>query len=104
LWFREYYDSRCAHTGPPITTPAARSSTLENWVREFQRFAPDIDVQTYYGSQKEREEQRYHLKTQHRNGELEVLITTYDLAFRQDDQKFLKKKLEFEASGLSQSF
>lgn len=44
------------------------------------------------------------MKTQHRNGELEVLITTYDLAFRQDDQKFLKKKLEFEASGLSQSF
>lgn len=77
-----------------------RSSTLENWVREFQRFAPEIDVQTYYGSQKEREELRYQLKEQHRAGELEVLLTTYDLAYRADDQKFLRKKLEFEASRL----
>lgn len=52
------------------------SSTLENWLREFQKFCPGIKVQAYYGSQKEREELRYELQDE----EYDVLVTTYTIA------------------------
>lgn len=63
------------------------SSTLENWLREFNKFCPDIIVQAYYGSQAEREELRYEL----RSTEYDVLVTTYNLASgSSNDFKFLK--------------
>lgn len=98
FWFRETSIRFPKEKQHSLTSLRISSSTLENWVREFQRFAPEIDVQTYYGSQKEREELRYQLRAQYQQGELEVLLTTYDLAFRADDQRFLRKKLEFEVS------
>ncbi|GJJ06223.1 hypothetical protein Clacol_000413 [Clathrus columnatus] len=64
------------------------SSTLENWLREFNRFAPSINVQAYYGSQKEREELRFELK----NNAWDVLVTTYNLAQGDErDRKFFRK-------------
>ena len=35
------------------------SSTIENWLREFQNFSPRLIVEAYHGSQVERAEQRY---------------------------------------------
>ncbi|KAJ7497352.1 SNF2 family N-terminal domain-containing protein [Mycena latifolia] len=73
------------------------SSTLENWCREFARFAPSIAVQTYYAGKEERAELRQTLldtqrcKSQTGNG-WEVLITTYNLAQGDDrDRKFFRK-------------
>ncbi|KAJ6499246.1 SNF2 family N-terminal domain-containing protein [Mycena sanguinolenta] len=73
------------------------SSTLENWCREFARFAPTIAVQTYYAGKEERVELREMLidtqrcKSQTDNG-WEVLITTYNLAQGDDrDRKFFRK-------------
>ncbi|EJD36051.1 hypothetical protein AURDEDRAFT_117177 [Auricularia subglabra TFB-10046 SS5] len=69
------------------------SSTLENWVREFERFAPSIGVQTYYGGQKDRAELRATLvdKADKAAG-WEVLVTTYNLAQSSDlDRKFLRR-------------
>lgn len=67
---------------------ACRSSTLENWLREFDRFAPSINVQAYYGSQKEREGLRFEL----RNKAWDVLVTTYNLAQGDErDRKFFRK-------------
>ncbi|KAG9006776.1 hypothetical protein FRB94_000460 [Tulasnella sp. JGI-2019a] len=64
-------------------------STLENWVREFQRFAPDIDVRTYYGSQNDRVELRYELAS---SDEWDVVLTTYNFAAgNEHDRKFFKK-------------
>ncbi|KAG8933843.1 hypothetical protein FRC03_004948 [Tulasnella sp. 419] len=69
------------------------ASTLENWVREFERFAPGISVQTYYGAQNERSELRYQLLA---NRSWDVLVTTYNLAQGSDlDRKFFKK-IEWE--------
>ncbi|KAI5962672.1 FUN30 [Candida pseudojiufengensis] len=69
-----------------IVVPA---STIENWIREFNKFCPEIKVQAYYGSQKEREELRYEL--QDRN--YEVLVTTYSMACGSpQDAKFLKNQ------------
>ncbi|KAL0956558.1 hypothetical protein HGRIS_002695 [Hohenbuehelia grisea] len=73
------------------------SSTLENWCREFARFAPDISVQTYYAGKEERSELRQTLydtmRSSSRSGEgWEVLITTYNLAQGDEkDRKFFRR-------------
>jgi len=66
------------------------SSTLENWAREFQRFCPDIEVQTYYGTQADRAELGYQLV---RDENVEVVLTTYTIASgtNKDDKKFFRK-------------
>ena len=33
-------------------------AVLDNWAKEFARFAPDIPVVTYYGTKEERAEAR----------------------------------------------
>jgi SWI/SNF-related matrix-associated actin-dependent regulator 1 of chromatin subfamily A len=71
-----------------------RSSTLENWVREFAHFAPSIAVQTYYGGKDDRPALRQTLleTLASRSTPWEVLITTYNLATGDDkDRKFLRK-------------
>ncbi|KIY73104.1 hypothetical protein CYLTODRAFT_342981 [Cylindrobasidium torrendii FP15055 ss-10] len=71
------------------------SSTLENWVREFERFVPSINVQTYYGSKDERMELRMSLlETQPSKDNSDgwnVLLTTYNLAQGEGDRKFFRK-------------
>ncbi|KZO95630.1 hypothetical protein CALVIDRAFT_578074, partial [Calocera viscosa TUFC12733] len=70
------------------------SSTLENWLREFRRFAPSLNVQSYYGSQAERQMRRAELRPE--DADWDVLITTYNLAQGAEaDRKFFSKKLEF---------
>ncbi|KAI5965429.1 FUN30 [Candida theae] len=71
--------------GPHLVVVPA--STIENWIREFNKFCPDIKVQAYYGSQSEREELRYELQ----DADFDVLVTTYSLACGSpQDAKFLK--------------
>lgn len=54
------------------------SSTLENWLREFQKFCPSLKIEPYYGSQQERADLREILE---RNaGQYDVVVTTYNLA------------------------
>ena len=76
----------------------ARSSTLENWCREFERFAPSITIETYYGGKNDRPYLREKLlRTQLGNDtrkgkSWEVLITTYNLAVGDAlDKKFFRK-------------
>ncbi|KAH7927144.1 hypothetical protein BV22DRAFT_1193850 [Leucogyrophana mollusca] len=83
------------HHGPHLVV--VPSSTLENWCREFARFAPSISVQTYYAGKEERPMLRQTLlDTQRRNSKdgtgWEVLITTYNLAQGDDrDRKFFRR-------------
>lgn len=72
------------------------ASTLENWTREFERFAPDIDVQTYYGTQGERAELRSHLRELFKQDKLEVVLASYTQVSSKDDLVFFRKKLQFE--------
>ncbi|GAA6005929.1 hypothetical protein JCM10207_007278 [Rhodosporidiobolus poonsookiae] len=70
------------------------SSTLDNWMREFSVFAPNLVVMSYYGSQGERAEIRHELRKME---ELDVVVTTYNIATGSpDDQKFLKRKMDFK--------
>ncbi|KAK6336479.1 hypothetical protein TWF696_002029 [Orbilia brochopaga] len=50
-------------------------STLENWLREFQRFCPTLKVEVYYGTAKERTSIRDDLFA---NSDFNVLVTTYN--------------------------
>ncbi|KAF2217910.1 hypothetical protein CERZMDRAFT_31463 [Cercospora zeae-maydis SCOH1-5] len=69
-------------------------STLENWLREFEKFAPDIQVRPYYGSQAERAELQADLEAHEH--EIDVIVTTYDMAVKESDNKFLRKFGPFE--------
>jgi SWI/SNF-related matrix-associated actin-dependent regulator 1 of chromatin subfamily A len=92
----------------PTDNVLERSSTLENWCREFARFAPSISVQTYYAGKEERPLLRQTLLDTQRSsskndGGWEILITTYNLAQGDDrDRKFFRR-VEWDVS-LQNSF
>ncbi|KAI0355573.1 hypothetical protein OH77DRAFT_1479228 [Trametes cingulata] len=72
------------------------SSTLENWCREFQKFAGDnINVETYYADKNDRPKLREMLNNSmasRKPGGWNVLITTYNLAQGDDhDRKFFRR-------------
>ncbi|PIA92751.1 ATP-dependent helicase fft2 [Cercospora beticola] len=69
-------------------------STLENWLREFEKFAPDIAVRPYYGSQAERAELQADLEAN--QDTTDVIVTTYDMAVKESDNKFLRRFGPFE--------
>ncbi|EJT46430.1 chromosome organization and biogenesis -related protein [Trichosporon asahii var. asahii CBS 2479] len=91
--FLAHLKERGIHGPHMIFVPA---STLENWTREFERFAPDINVDTYYGSQAERVELRSELKHKFRAGKLEVVLASYTQVTSHDDLSFFKKKIDFK--------
>ena len=70
-------------------------STLENWLREFRKFSPELYVEPYYGSQAERGEQRALIEDNRMD--INVIVTTYDMAKGRSmidgnvDAKFLRK-------------
>lgn len=66
-------------------------STLENWCREFERFSKKVNFTPYYGSQAERFESQDTIRDNIETGNCDVIITTYDLAYRKEDNAFLRK-------------
>ena len=64
-------------------------STLENWLREFREFCPELDVRPYYANQNERPEIREHIENDREV--INVIITTYTIAKMKEDNKFLRK-------------
>ncbi|KAK3675712.1 DNA-dependent ATPase fun30 [Recurvomyces mirabilis] len=67
-------------------------STIANWLREFGRFAPDLRVVPYYGTQAERAEQRVRIEDEFH--EIDVVVTTYDVAVKVEDNQFLRKQID----------
>lgn len=66
-------------------------STLENWAREFKHFSEEINFKIYYGGQNERFEMQEDILDQIGEGSIDVVLTTYDLCGRPEDNKFLRK-------------
>lgn len=66
-------------------------STLENWLREFEHFSSTVNIQPYYGSQAERFEKQDDIRENIETGNCDVIVTTYDLAYRKEDNAFLRK-------------
>ncbi|KAI9491570.1 SNF2 family N-terminal domain-containing protein [Zychaea mexicana] len=68
------------------------TSTLDNWLREFERFCPDLNVYGYYGTQAERFDMREELMDEETKGDYQVIVTTYTVATGNvDDRKFLRR-------------
>lgn len=66
------------------------TSTLDNWLREFERFCPTLKVHGYYGTQDERLDMREELMEN--IDEYNVIVTTYTIATgAKDDRSFLRK-------------
>jgi len=63
-------------------------STLENWLREFENFSPGLNVVPYYGSQAERPTLQQKIEDDF--SEIDVIVTTYDMTVKPDDNKFLR--------------
>ncbi|XP_077216918.1 ATP-dependent DNA helicase DDM1-like isoform X2 [Tasmannia lanceolata] len=55
-------------------------STLSNWVNEFSRFAPSINVVLYHGGRKERNEIRQKFKHKAIGPKFPVFVTSYEIA------------------------
>ncbi|KAF2252776.1 hypothetical protein BU26DRAFT_560131 [Trematosphaeria pertusa] len=66
-------------------------STLENWAREFEHFSDRINIEVYYGRQPERLAKQEDILEGVANGHIDVVLTTYDLAFKKEDNAFLRK-------------
>lgn len=62
-------------------------STLENWLREFARFAPSLKVVPYYGDDKARPGLAAEITDDY---EIDVVVTTYDMTSKPADNKFLR--------------
>ncbi|QPG75589.1 hypothetical protein FOA43_002946 [Brettanomyces nanus] len=78
----------CGSPSPHLIVVPA--STLENWLREFEKFAPSLDVRPYYGSQVAREDLRMQLED---DDGYDVLVTTYSMATGGKlDQAFLRSR------------
>ncbi|CAR22389.1 DNA-dependent ATPase FUN30 [Lachancea thermotolerans CBS 6340] len=86
--FLSYLKQNNEHGPHLVVVP---SSTLENWLREFNKFCPDMKIEPYYGSQQERAELRDILEDN--DGQYDVIVTTYNLASgNKHDVSFLKNR------------
>jgi SWI/SNF-related matrix-associated actin-dependent regulator 1 of chromatin subfamily A len=65
------------------------SSTLENWLREFQQFSPQLHVEPYYGKAAQRKEQQWAIEEE--GDSVKVIVTTYQIAASDKDNQWLRK-------------
>lgn len=82
-----YLKEKLHNRGPHLIVVPA--STLDNWDRELSLWCRHLDVLVYHGSQKERHETRIRIL----DGDLsfEIILTTYNMVFSEDDKKLFKK-------------
>ncbi|KAM0320149.1 hypothetical protein ACHAO8_000744 [Botrytis cinerea] len=74
-------------TGPHVVFgPAA---VFENWCQEFQKFAPKLAIQPYHGPAAERVELAESILEN--RDEINVIVSTYDMAVKPADNKFFRK-------------
>ena len=69
------------------------SSTMDNWRKELDTWAPGLKVVTYWGAQDERR----HLRLQLVQDELEydIILTTYNMVISSAEDRVLFKKMAF---------
>ncbi|ORX75474.1 hypothetical protein BCR32DRAFT_210263 [Anaeromyces robustus] len=70
------------------------SSTKDNWLREFEKWCPELKVRAYYGSQFERAELRHELRETKES--YNIILTTYQLASSQKEDRCFLKHINFK--------
>ncbi|QDS67876.1 hypothetical protein FKW77_007984 [Venturia effusa] len=76
------------------------TSTLENWLREFKRFAPALNCEPYSGKQSERSDRQMEMEeymADETNTPIHVIVTTYQLAASAKDNTWLRKTFSFNS-------
>ncbi|KAM4809995.1 SWI/SNF-related matrix-associated actin-dependent regulator of chromatin subfamily A containing DEAD/H box 1 [Rhinophrynus dorsalis] len=79
-------------TGPHLVVVPA--STLDNWIREFNQWCPDMNILLYYGSQEERKHLRYDILN--KVVEFNVIVTTYNSAISSAEDRSLFRRLKLK--------
>jgi len=74
------------HNGPHLVV--CPGSTLENWSRELKRFAPNLNIELYWGGQADRAIIGEEIMANREN--INVLVTTYDMAYKPSDNRLLR--------------
>lgn len=69
------------------------SSTMDNWRKELELWAPGIEVVTYWGSQDERRHLRLRLVQEEL--QYDVILTTYNMVVSSAEDRVLFKKMQF---------
>ncbi|XP_066936631.1 SWI/SNF-related matrix-associated actin-dependent regulator of chromatin subfamily A containing DEAD/H box 1-like isoform X1 [Clytia hemisphaerica] len=67
-------------------------STLDNWLREFEKWLPDVSYITYTGNPDER---RY-IRQDIWNNESDIIITSYNMVVSSPKDRAFFRKLEFQ--------
>ncbi|OUM61580.1 hypothetical protein PIROE2DRAFT_62410 [Piromyces sp. E2] len=70
------------------------SSTKDNWLREFEKWCPELEVRAYYGTQFERAELRHELRNS--KGSYNIILTTYQIASSQKEDRAFLKHMNFK--------
>ncbi|XP_040183833.1 SWI/SNF-related matrix-associated actin-dependent regulator of chromatin subfamily A containing DEAD/H box 1 [Rana temporaria] len=78
--------------GPHLVVVPA--STLDNWIREFNQWCPDMNILLYYGSQEDRKHLRYDILN--KVIELNVIVTTYNCAISNSEDRSLFRRLKLD--------
>ncbi|KAI8334796.1 SNF2 family N-terminal domain-containing protein [Chlamydoabsidia padenii] len=75
-------------SGPHMVVVPA--STMNNWLREFERFCPTLNVRCYYGSQADRLIQQKEMMAE--RNDIHAVVTTYSMVSgNAEDHSFLRK-------------
>ncbi|CAI6491413.1 AIS_HP2_G0016550.mRNA.1.CDS.1 [Saccharomyces cerevisiae] len=69
--------------GPFLVT--APLSTLDNWINEFAKFAPDLPVLKYYGANGYKERSSKLRKFFKQQGDTGIIVTSYEIILRDTD-------------------
>ncbi|ESN92387.1 hypothetical protein HELRODRAFT_103742 [Helobdella robusta] len=69
------------------------SSTIDNWLRELQKWCPSLKVLPYYGSQEERRHMRHQLMKA--GSDVNVILTSYNMASGSVEDRVLFKKFNY---------
>jgi SWI/SNF-related matrix-associated actin-dependent regulator 1 of chromatin subfamily A len=66
-------------------------STLQNWMREFEKFCPHMNVVKYHGTMDEREDTKNRIRQELNKNVLDVIVApvTYFSKETSPDRKFL---------------
>ncbi|XP_078532353.1 SWI/SNF-related matrix-associated actin-dependent regulator of chromatin subfamily A containing DEAD/H box 1 [Lissotriton helveticus] len=76
--------------GPHLVIVPA--STLDNWIREFNQWCPELKVILYYGSMEDRKYLRYDILSH--KLEFNIVVTTYNSAISNSDDRSLFRRMK----------
>ncbi|KAH7647178.1 SWI SNF-related [Cryptosporidium bovis] len=92
IWLQYLFETKKLFKPVIITCPA---SLLDNWTKEVSLWAPRLRAVKYHGSQKERRNIADNMIQDYESGNLDVIITTFQMLSSKTDINIAFKYFEF---------